>query len=148
MTSTRQLVKIYNTEHVLSCALVLVFSVIKRNARPNKYITRYGTIAYIDRVRLTLWYVHVHTSVHLCSTCRYVRLNALNVLHIHGPCFHAPLYQGFHYVQISKGQHLMRYSLPHLSLAQNVVRVFLKLTGWRVACCFRVNSLMDLDGMT
>ena len=24
------------------------------------------------------------------STCRYVRLNALNVLHIHGPCFNAP----------------------------------------------------------
>ena len=25
-----------------------------------------------------------------CSRCRYVRLNALNVLHIQGPCFNAP----------------------------------------------------------
>ena len=24
------------------------------------------------------------------STCRYVRLNALNVLNVHGPCFNAP----------------------------------------------------------
>ena len=24
------------------------------------------------------------------STCRYSRLNALNVLHVHGPCFNAP----------------------------------------------------------
>ena len=31
-------------------------------------------------------------SIHLyeCSTCRYVRLNTLNVLHVHGPCFNAP----------------------------------------------------------
>ena len=29
------------------------------------------------------------------STCRYVRLNALNVLYVHGPCFNAPLLVNF-----------------------------------------------------
>ena len=26
----------------------------------------------------------------LASTCRYVRLNVLTILHIHGPCFNTP----------------------------------------------------------
>ena len=26
-----------------------------------------------------------------CSMCRYVRLNALNLLHIYGPCFNTPV---------------------------------------------------------
>ena len=31
------------------------------------------------------------------STCRYVGLNALNLLHIHGPCFNAPYFwMAFH----------------------------------------------------
>ena len=31
------------------------------------------------------------------STCRYVRLNALNVLHAHGPCFNAPFFDPLHF---------------------------------------------------
>ena len=26
------------------------------------------------------------------STCRYIRLNTLNALHVHGPCFNAPYF--------------------------------------------------------
>ena len=32
--------------------------------------------------------------LYACSTCRYVRLKALNVLHVHGPRFNAPLKSG------------------------------------------------------
>ena len=34
----------------------------------------------------SVWYVQLYEH----STCRYVRLNALNVLHVHGPRFNAP----------------------------------------------------------
>ena len=33
----------------------------------------------------------MHLHLEKCSMCRYIRLNALNVLNIHGPCFNAPL---------------------------------------------------------
>ena len=43
-------------------------------------------------------YVHVTNTLNSvviylseCSTCRYVRLNTLNKMHIHGPCFNAPI---------------------------------------------------------
>ena len=32
------------------------------------------------------------------SKCRYIRLNALKVLHVHGPCFNAPLLCGCRFV--------------------------------------------------
>ena len=40
-----------------------------------------------SQVRFRLKYLYER------STYRYVRLNALNVLHIHGPCFNAPLWR-------------------------------------------------------
>ena len=46
---------------------------------------------------IALWYVHVPRSVQRSvferSMCKCVRLNALNALHVHGPCFNAPLYK-------------------------------------------------------
>ena len=42
---------------------------------------------------MVLRYVHVPNRLsHLYerSTCRYVRINALKVLHVHGPCSNAP----------------------------------------------------------
>ena len=33
------------------------------------------------------------------STCRYVRLNALNVLHVYGSCFNAPKFLRFNFVK-------------------------------------------------
>ena len=35
--------------------------------------------------------MHVPRYLYKRSMCRYVRLNTLNVLHVHGPCFNAPI---------------------------------------------------------
>ena len=45
-------------------------------------------------MRSTLSLVEKHNTLNIYehSTWRYVRLNALNVLNVHGPCFNAPKY--------------------------------------------------------
>ena len=43
-----------------------------------------GTCMYLGLFRGTCTYLYEH------FMCRYIRLNALNVLHVHEPCFNAP----------------------------------------------------------
>ena len=54
--------------------------VVKRGpctCRAKRYV---GTLPFID--------------LYERSTCRYVRLNTLSVLQVHGPCFNAPVKNG------------------------------------------------------
>ena len=57
--------------------------------RTDQHIPRYVHLAIAIEVRApTLTCVSIY--LYEGSTCRYVRLNTLNVLHVHGPCFNAP----------------------------------------------------------
>ena len=83
--------------------LVTVFLAVSEGGGEmgSMYVLSYQLCWYVQiYIYLTLWYVHVPRSVqryvhvprylYECSTCRYVRLNALNALHAHRPCFNSP----------------------------------------------------------
>ena len=51
---------------------------------------KFGAVEKRSEVVQSYIYITVQNGL-ARSTCRSVRLNALNVLHVHGPCFNAPL---------------------------------------------------------
>ena len=72
--------------------------------RTDQHIPRYVHLAIAIEVRApTLTCVSIY--LYEGSTCRYVRLNTLNVLHVHGPCFNAPSFSLFchnHITEVKK----------------------------------------------
>ena len=62
-----------------------------------------------------------YLSLYERSTCRYIRLNALNVLHIHGPNFNTPVI--YHYVTYT----LTNIRFGVFSFLIGLVNIYLKL---------------------